>query len=116
MRRALQRSAALAGALAGVVACGDGSSGPSEAGPDIARGEQIYGNVCATCHGSDPAQEGTLGPAIAGSSQELVEAKVIRGEYPPGYTPKRGTKQMPPLPYLEEHVGDITAFLQAAGS
>lgn len=82
--------------------------------PDPAAGEEIYGNVCATCHGGSPTEAGTAGPAIAGSSLELVEAKVLRGEYPPGYTPKRNTKAMPPLPYLEDYVADIAAFLQAA--
>ena len=39
---------------------------------------------------------------------------MLRGEYPPGYTPKRGSKAMPPLPYLEDYTRDIAAFLQAA--
>lgn len=81
---------------------------------DPAKGEEIYGNICSTCHGGNPNEAGTAGPAIAGSSLELVEAKVIRGEYPPGYAPKRGSKAMPPLPYLKDHVPDIAAYLQAA--
>ena len=40
---------------------------------------------------------------------------MVRGEYPPGYTPKRNTRAMPPLPYLEDYVADIAAYLQAAG-
>lgn len=89
--------------------------GASTAGAgDASNGEEIYGNVCATCHGGNPSQAGTVGPAIAGSSRELVEAKVLRGEYPAGYTPKRGGKAMPPLPYLKDYVADIAAFLDAA--
>ena len=34
-------------------------------------------------------EDGSVGPAVAGASRELIEAKVLRGEYPPGYTPKR---------------------------
>ena len=82
---------------------------------DAAKGEKIYGNVCAVCHGPDPTSDGPSGPAIAGSPLELVEAKVVRGEYPPGYTPKRGSAVMPPLPYLKDVVPDIAAYLQAAG-
>jgi len=90
-----------------------GESIPSEArAGDPSAGEEIYGNVCATCHGGDPSKDGTVGPAIAGSSLELIEAKVLRGEYPPGYTPKRNSKAMPPLPYLKDYIPDIAAFLQ----
>lgn len=80
------------------------------------RGEKIYKNICATCHGVDPNYEGTIGPAIAGSSRELVEAKVVRGEYPPGYTPKRETALMTPLPHLKQYVPDLAAYLQAAAA
>ena len=107
---------ALAGVLVLAAACGDESSPTPGGTADVAKGKLIYGNVCATCHGADPSQDGTLGPAIADSSQELMEAKVLHGEYPPGYTPKRGSRQMPPLPYLKDNLADITAFLQAAGS
>jgi mono/diheme cytochrome c family protein len=81
---------------------------------DAGRGEEIYAKVCTTCHGADPSQDGTTGPAIAGASLELVEAKVLRGEYPPGYTPKRPSAAMPPLPYLNGDVANIAAYLQAA--
>ena len=78
------------------------------------RGEQLYRNVCTTCHGVTPDQPGVIGPAIAGASVELLEAKLLRGVYPPGYTPKRNTKTMPPLPHLAAHVADLAAYLQAA--
>jgi mono/diheme cytochrome c family protein len=82
-----------------------------------ARGERIYRNVCSTCHNVDPKHEGVAGPAIAGSSRELLEARVLRAEYPSGYTPKRNSKIMPPLPHLEPHIGDLSAYLEtAAGS
>jgi mono/diheme cytochrome c family protein len=100
----------------GVTTSGGGGSGQSSAAEaragDASAGEEIYGNVCATCHGGNPSEDGTVGPAIAGSSLELIEAKVLRGEYPPGYTPKRNSKAMPPLPYLKDFVPDIAAFLQ----
>ena len=69
--------------------------------------------VCSACHNSrNPHADGMLGPAIAGSSRELLEAKVLRNEYPPGYTPKRpGTITMAPFPFLEEKIGDLEAFL-----
>ena len=63
-----------------------------------------------------PDQQGVIGPAVAGASRELLEAKVLRGAYPPGYAPKRNTKTMPPLPHLRDHIGDLAAYLQAAAA
>ncbi len=94
-----------------------GCSGEPEISEDaaLARGEMIYRNVCTVCHAADPMQPGYLGPAIAGASRELVESKVLRGEYPPGHTPAQNTQQMPQFSYLEPQIGDIAAFLAAAG-
>jgi hypothetical protein len=67
------------------------------------------------CHSSDPTQEGSLGPAIAKASLELLQAKVLRGEYPEGHTPSRDTQQMPQFTYLESSLPDIAAFLAGQG-
>ena len=100
---------------------GGGSTGGGDAGAvalasagDPAKGEQIYKNVCTACHGGNPSQAGSAGPAIAGSSYELLVARVLYGEYPPGYTPKQPGGAMPKLPYLKDHIGDLAAYLAAA--
>jgi len=54
--------------------------------------------LCLTCHGPDPAQDGPVAPAIKGAARELLEARIRDGAYPPGYRPKRPTKVMPPMP------------------
>ena len=69
---------------------------------------------CVACHASDPAKDGPLGPAVAGSPRELVEARVLRAEYPAGYTPKRPSKVMPPRPDLAPSVHDLAAYLSQA--
>ena len=79
--------------------------------PAVARGEKIYRNICVVCHNADPSLAGPLGPAIAGLSRQLLEAKLLRGEYPAGYKPKRGSEQMPRFEYLEPNLDDIAAFL-----
>jgi mono/diheme cytochrome c family protein len=100
------------------LACPQGSSNDTPAGGDSAqaaaarRGRQIYENVCIACHNGDPAQPGTLGPPLAGASQALLEAKLLRGEYPPGYTPARPGLTMPRLEYLKDHIDDLAAYLQ----
>jgi mono/diheme cytochrome c family protein len=77
------------------------------------RGQKVFRLVCASCHNAlDPHSDGLTGPAVARSSRELLQAKVLRGEYPPGYTPKRpGSAQMPAQPTLVERIDDLYAFL-----
>jgi mono/diheme cytochrome c family protein len=77
----------------------------------VEQGRRVYRANCTVCHGFDPQMEGTLGPVVAGSSHELLEARIIRGEYPPGYTPKRDTAVMPALPYLEGEIDALAAYL-----
>ena len=102
-------SAALAAALA---ACSEDGPGEDELLSDAARrGKQVYIN-CIACHGADPTRDGPVGPAIAGASRELIEARVLRGEYPSGYSPKRDTAQMPPMPYLAPRIDDLAAYLR----
>ena len=76
------------------------------------KGKQIWLGQCVACHNPDPSKDGTLGPAVKGSSLALLEARVVRGEYPPGYKPKRPTKVMPPRPDLAPSVSDLAAYLQ----
>lgn len=116
-RRGLRIVLALAGAVAGALACGEGApdgGGATTVGAgDPERGRKVYLANCTACHNTDPSQDGTLGPAVAGSSRELLEARVVHGRYPEGYAPKRPGAQMPKLPHLAPAVGDLAAFLAA---
>ena len=85
----------------------------AQGGDDAAsRGKQVYLTECIACHHSDPVKDGPLGPAVKGSSQELLEAKVIRASYPPGYIPKRTSAVMPPMPKLAPKIPELAAFLR----
>ncbi len=101
--------------LALALACGEGGGegGAEEGGEaeEIARGKHYYQNICIACHSGDPNADGTLGPALAGSSLAVIEAKVMRGEYPEGYTPKRDSATMPRFEYLEPELANIAAYL-----
>jgi mono/diheme cytochrome c family protein len=91
------------------VAC---SPADDKLSPLALEGEKVYQNVCIACHNGNPNLDGALGPANAGSSQELLEAKVLRGEYPPGYTPKRpGSTTMPRFEFLADKIPAIAAYL-----
>ncbi len=88
-------------ARAGVAAAGD---------PE--KGRQVYLGQCVACHNRDPGRDGPVGPAIKGASRELVEARVLRAEYPAGYKPKRESRVMPPRPDLAPSVPDLAVFLR----
>ena len=77
------------------------------------RGRSVYVSSCSACHNRDPSKDGVLGPAILGSSKELLEGLLLRGEYPPNYKPKRPTKTMPPLPFLEPEIPNLAAYLRS---
>lgn len=80
--------------------------------PEAERGREIYMVNCIACHNPNPELSGPLGPPVKGSSHELIEARLVRGEYPAGYLPKRKTKQMVPMPQLASHVSELAAYLK----
>ena len=80
------------------------------------KGRLVYMANCLACHNADPRKIGALGPEIAGASRELVEARVLRATYPPGYTPKRQSRQMVPLPHLEDKIDELMAYLNESAA
>ena len=76
------------------------------------RGRQVYVSQCTACHAFDPWQPGPVGPELKGASRELLEAKVLRGTYPPGYSPKRPTAVMPPQPQVAADLPALAEFLK----
>ena len=99
-------------ALGALVIAGGESSGDENAAL-VRRGRAVYDISCSACHAREPAKPGPVGPPVAGASMELLEAKVLRNEYPPGYTPQRDTQAMIPLAHLENDLAAIHAFLQS---
>jgi mono/diheme cytochrome c family protein len=95
-----------------LTACGDESAGSKATNGDAERGKQTYLALCIACHNPDPSRDGALAPAVKGSSRELLEARVLRGTYPPGYRPKRDTSIMQPMPHLATAIPDLGAFLE----
>jgi mono/diheme cytochrome c family protein len=109
-----------------LAACGDpqppapaGGTSPTAATSSAAatagsaeKGRQVWLGQCIACHNSDPVKDGPLGPAVKGASRELLEARVVKGTYPPGYTPKRPSKVMPARPDLAPNIPDLAAYLR----
>jgi mono/diheme cytochrome c family protein len=95
--------------LAAAWACGGGSEPQLSAAAQ--RGRATYLNVCVACHNANPALDGSLGPNLVGATRELLEWRVVRGSYPPGYQPKREGNAMPSFPHLAGQIDDLAAFV-----
>src|SRR5208282_2059166 len=66
--------------IAALALCASCNSKP----PDAAeRGRIVYVTNCVVCHNPNPNLPGTQGPPIAGSSEALLEARVLNLSYPP---------------------------------
>ena len=90
------------------------SSAGCKAPTPVERGRAIYLSRCVVCHNQNPNLAGVKGPPIAGSSRDLIEGRVLRLQYPAGYTPKRKTHAMKAMPELARSIDDLAAFLQSA--
>ena len=104
MRRAL----ALLALVLGAAACGE----PAPTGALAQRGRQVYLAQCIVCHSPDPAQAGPVGPPVKGSSRALLESKILKGTYPPGYRRQRPTAVMPIQPAVAPEIPALAEFLK----
>lgn len=94
-------------------ACKSKESLPPPGGePNPDRGRRVYLTTCTECHNPNPANAGPIGPAVKGSSEELLRARVMTATYPVGYKPKRKTAAMDPIPEMEPYIRDLAAFLK----
>lgn len=93
--------------IVGLVAC---RNSPTTMSP-AERGKSVYAANCTFCHAANPAQVAPVGPAIAGSSRELIEARILHASYPIGYSPQRTTHIMPAMPFLAKDIDALAAYL-----
>ena len=91
----------------------DQSSSSEEKESLIQSGQVVYKTGCGSCHNMDPTLEGALGPAVADSSLELLQARVVENKYPEGYTPKRKTTLMTAMPQFEKDIPALHAYLNS---
>lgn len=96
------------------------SSTPEDSSPAavqarlIEKGRTAYNVYCTSCHNTNFAKDGVLGPAVQGSSLELLRARILNASYPPGYKPKRETQNMVALPHLKNEIEAIHAYVNSA--
>ena len=78
---------------------------PSATAGDVDRGETVYQQSCAGCHGDDGS--GGIGPAVAGSG--LTEAQIVAQI-------RSGGGAMPPALVTGQDEADVAAYVgQLAG-
>jgi len=92
---------------------GESGSVPGKGAGSADLGRQVYLARCTACHNPDPSKDGRVGPAVKGSTLELVRTRVLWAAYPQGYSPKRRTRIMPPQPDLVSRIADLAAYLHA---
>lgn len=80
----------------------------------LERGRSIYLANCAACHNANPQIDGSIGPAVFGSSLDLIKARLMEAKYPEGYKPKKDSATMVKLPHLEKEIPFIFEFLNAS--
>lgn len=78
-----------------------------------ANGRKIYIANCIACHSADTDQEGSVGPALRGSTFEILKEKLLHGRYPEGYKGKRPISgSMPKYAFSDEEIRALEAFLK----
>jgi mono/diheme cytochrome c family protein len=99
--------------LLGLSLVAAGCSGGPPLSPAAERGRQVYLAQCTACHHpSDPSLPGSVGPALKGTSRDVLEAKILHGTYPDGYTPKRTSRVMQPMPAVAPDLDALAAYLR----
>ncbi len=97
-----------------LAACPSCSKPPDYLSANGKRGWKAYRRQCTICH-ADPFQDSMKGPAISGSSEALLRARVVStGDpgYPKGHKPKRDTKEMHVLPAAVPEIPYLYAYLK----
>ncbi|TGK09233.1 cytochrome c [Leptospira selangorensis] len=79
--------------------------------PEAEAGRGLYMANCLACHNANPKLDGAVGPSVGNSSYELLEAR-MRGEYPPGYVPKRQSTAMTRFNFTEAQIKSLEEFLK----
>jgi mono/diheme cytochrome c family protein len=93
-----------------LVAC---TKTPSVPQTPAEKGRTLYNAHCIACHNVNPRLDGAVGPALYGSNLDLLQHRVLEAKYPAGYTPKRATHIMQPLPFLKDEIPNLQAYLNA---
>lgn len=99
--------------LAGLLLLSACTKKPATPQTPVEKGRSFYATHCISCHNMNAKLDGAVGPATFGASLELLERRILHGDYPAGYTPKRTTHIMPVLPFLKDDIPALHAYLNS---
>ena len=80
---------------------------------DIEKGRMVYFANCVSCHNNNPKKPGSIGPVVYGVPIDVLPQKILSGEYPENYRPKRTSKIMPLMPHLNSEISNLYAFINS---
>ena len=80
---------------------------------NIEKGRSVYFANCVLCHNSNPKKPGSIGPEVYGVSIDVLTQKIVSGNYPENYKPKRISKIMPSMPHLNKEISNLLAFINS---
>ena len=81
---------------------------------DIEKGRMVYFANCVSCHNNNPKKPGSIGPVVYGVPIDVLTQKIVSGEYPENYRPKRTSKIMPLMPHLNSEISNLYAFINSS--
>ena len=81
---------------------------------DIEKGRMVYFANCVSCHNNNPKKAGSIGPVVYGVPIDVLTQKIVSGEYPENYRPKRTSKIMPLMPHLNSEISNLYAFINSS--
>ena len=80
---------------------------------EIEKGRMVYFANCVSCHNNNPKKPGSIGPEIYGVSIDTLTQKIVYGNYPENYRPKKTSKIMPAMPHLNKKISNLHAYLNS---
>ena len=80
---------------------------------DIEKGRMVYFANCVSCHNNNPKKPGSIGPEVYGASIDVLTQKIVFGQYPENYSPKRTSKLMLLMPHLKKEISNLHAFINS---
>ena len=80
---------------------------------DIEKGRMVYFANCVSCHNNNPKKPGSIGPEVYGVTIDVLTQKIVYGNYPENYRPKRPSKIMPSMPHLNKEISNLHAFINS---
>jgi ubiquinol-cytochrome c reductase cytochrome c subunit len=103
----------VAGVLYGVLSGGGASAAaPAQASTDVANGQSLFIQSCATCHGMS-AQGTAQAPSLVGAGAAAVDFQMSTGRMPAKESGAENDRK--PSDFTQQQIFDIASYIQSLG-